>query len=239
MIDELILQAQNKSWPPGFCVNPRKEIIPQSLCELFKGVPVSNISDCMGRNYGTSSLRSFHSFSGKDMKLCGRAITVKTRPGDNLMLHIAILMAKEGDVIVVDGAGDLSVALIGGLMRESAIARKLGGFVVDGAIRDLAEWHDGKLPVFARGVCLKGPSKEGPGEINVPISCAGMIVNAGDVIVADSDGIVAIPALRAIEVYEDVRQLQEREEYIRRNNRQGQQDINRFLHILRAKNCPI
>lgn len=89
------------------------------------------------------------------------------------MLHKALTLARPGDVLVVDGSGDLSHALVGGLMRLAALARGVAGFVIDGAIRDVAEWAAGELPVFARGHSHRGPSKDGPGEINVPVSCAG------------------------------------------------------------------
>ncbi|WP_223271377.1 hypothetical protein [Buttiauxella sp. B2] len=104
--------------------------------------------------------------------LCGPALTVKVRPGDNLMIHKAIEMALPGDVIVVDGAGDLTQALIGGLMRTSAITKKIAGFVIDGAIRDLNEWAEGGIAVYARGTTLCGPSKDGLGEMKLPLAVA-------------------------------------------------------------------
>src|SRR3546814_5548882 len=98
------------------------------------------------------------------------------------------MMAHAGDIIVIEGGGDLIQALIGGLMRTTAMTKKIGGFVIDGAIRDLVEWADGQVPVFAKGHTHRGPSKEGPGRINAPIACAGLVVQPGDLVMGDADG---------------------------------------------------
>lgn len=124
--------------------------------------------------------------------LAGPALTVKTRPGDNLMIHRALDVAEPGDVVVVDGAGDLTNALVGELMVAHAIHRQLGGLVIFGAIRDSAEIRAGKFPVYAAGITHRGPYKDGPGEINVPIAIDGMVIEPGDLMLGDSDGIVAV-----------------------------------------------
>jgi regulator of RNase E activity RraA len=125
--------------------------------------------------------------------LGGPALTVRTRPGDNLMVHKAIDMAEPGDVIVVDAGGELSNAMIGEIMTTVAERRGVAGFVIDGAIRDSAAVRAGSFPVFAAGIAHRGPYKDGPGEINCAISIAGMVVEAGDLIVADDDGVLCIP----------------------------------------------
>ena len=124
--------------------------------------------------------------------MAGPAVTVKTRPGDNLMIHHALDIAEPGDVIVVDGGGHLTNALIGGLMVAYATYRQLAGIVIFGAIRDSAEIRAGNFPVFAAGVTHRGPYKDGPGEVNVPIAIDGMVVHPGDLVLGDDDGVLAV-----------------------------------------------
>jgi len=127
-----------------------------------------------------------------DMTCCGPAFTVEVRPGDNLMVHAALAMAKPGDVIVVDGKADQTCALMGALMMNQAKASKLAGVVVDAAIRDVLELRELGFPVFAVGSNPNGPLKVAPGRINHPISCGGVTVNPGDLVLADADGVVVI-----------------------------------------------
>jgi RraA family protein len=129
----------------------------------------------------------------KEGKLAGPAYTVKTAAGDNLLVHKAIDTARRGDVIVVDAGGFLDNAIIGELMMSRARQRGVAGLVIWGAIRDSAEIGAGSYPVFAAGVTHRGPYKNGPGEINVPVVIGGLAVNPGDIIVGDADGLVAIP----------------------------------------------
>lgn len=128
----------------------------------------------------------------QDMSCCGPAFTVEVRPGDNLMIHAALAMAREGDVIVVDGKADQTCALMGALMMNQAKAQKLGGVIVDAAIRDVLELRELGFPVFAVGSNPNGPLKVAPGRINHPISCGGVTVHPGDLVVADADGVVVI-----------------------------------------------
>ena len=225
------------SWPPGYAVRPRAAGPAQDIIDAFRTVPVAHASDCMGRCVGSIGLQAYH--ADNRLTLCGPAVTVRVRPGDNLMIHVAMAMAQPGDVIVIDGAGDLTQALIGGLMRTTALARKLGGIVVDGALRDVAEWAEGVMPVYARGHTHRGPSKDGPGEVNIPIACAGLTVMPGDLILGDADGIVAIPAADAAALLPQVRAHAAREEKIRAGNRSGSSDPERFNALLRAKGCPV
>lgn len=125
--------------------------------------------------------------------LCGPALTVKTRPGDNLMVHKAIDLAEPGDVIVVDAGGDLTNAIIGEMMVAHAAKRGAAGFVINGSVRDVAAIRQGSLPVYAAGVTHRGPYKNGPGEINSAISIAGMIIEPGDLMLGDEDGLVCVP----------------------------------------------
>jgi RraA family protein len=125
--------------------------------------------------------------------MAGPALTIKTRPGDNLMIHKALQMARPGDVLVVDGGGDLTNALIGEIMVGDAVQQGLGGFVMNGAIRDAGALRAGTFPVFAAGITHRGPYKDGPGEINVPIAIDGMVIEPGDLVIGDEDGLLCVP----------------------------------------------
>jgi len=161
------------------------------IVERFSGLPVANVSDSMSRmTGGGTSLRPMH--AGGTV-LAGPALTVKSRPGDNLMLHKALDLAEAGDVVVVDAGGDLTNSLIGELMHAYAEKKGLAGIVLHGAIRDSAYMRASKFPVFAVGVTHRGPYKDGPGEINVPIAIEGMVIQPGDLILGDDDGVVCVP----------------------------------------------
>ncbi len=181
----------------GFRICTRHQTAPKELVEAFAKLPVANVSDSMWRLYaGGSRLRPMHASGG----MAGVALTVRSRPGDNLMLHKAIDMAGPGDVIVVDAGGDLTNALIGEMMLAHAIKRGVAGFVIDGAIRDADAIRETNLPMFAAGVTHRGPYKDGPGEINVPISLDGMPVEPGDIVLGDGDGVLAVPQTHAEEI---------------------------------------
>lgn len=167
--------------------------VPRASAELiqrFSEVPSAHASDCMGRLPGAgAALRPMH----KAGKLLGNAITVKVCPGDNLMVHKAIDMAQPGDVIVVEAGGDVTHAIIGELMMRHAQKRGVAGIVINGAIRDLDTISADTFPVYAAGATHRGPYKNGPGEINMPIAVNGMVVKPGDIIIGDLDGVVAVP----------------------------------------------
>lgn len=142
--------VQNRDgWPAGFFIGDRASVPSAAQVDAFRTVPVAHAGDCMGRSVGAMGLSPYH--NSLSLTMCGPAITDRVRPGDNMMIHKVIEMAQPGDVIVVDGGGDVTQALIGGLMRTSALTKKIGGFVIDGAIRDIAEWAEGVVPVYARG----------------------------------------------------------------------------------------
>ena len=224
-------------WPAGYRINPCAAGPDASVIEAFKHIPVAAIGDAMSRNVGTVGLRQYH--ARLDAVLCGPAVTVRVRPGDNLMIHKALMMVQPGDVLVIDGGGDVSQALVGGLMRTTCVARRLAGLVIDGAIRDLCEWAENGMPVFARGHTHRGPSKDGPGEINVPVSCAGLAVLPGDLIVGDADGVIAVPAAEAADVLRRSQAHLAKEAAIRETNRTGTADPERFDAVLRAKGLPV
>jgi regulator of RNase E activity RraA len=233
----MTMPESNAQWPQGYRINPRVNGPSADLIAAFREVPVAVAGDCMGRSVGAIGLRPYHGDLGT--VLCGPAITVRVRPGDNLMIHKALFMAQPGDIIVVDGGGDLTQALVGGLMRATAIARRLGGFVLDGAVRDIVEWAGGGIPIFARGHTHRGPSKDGPGEINAPIACAGLAVNAGDLILGDADGVIAIPAADVAALLPGVRAHLAKEATLREANQRGAADPERIDAMLRARGVPL
>ncbi|WP_353236531.1 RraA family protein [Diaphorobacter ruginosibacter] len=168
----------------------RRRAVDLELAAQFLELPVANVSDCMSRMTAAGArLRPMHG-SGN---MAGPALTVRTRPGDNLMIHKALALAKPGDVIVVDAGGDLTNALIGEIMVGHAVKIGVAGIVINGAIRDAGEIRAGTLPVYAAGVTHRGPYKDGPGEINVPIAIDGMVIEPGDLVIGDEDGLLCVP----------------------------------------------
>ena len=126
------------------------------------------------------------------MKLAGTALTVEVRPGDNLMIHAAIAMAKPGDVLVIDGKGDLSAALMGTIMMTACKQLGIAGVVIDGACRDSLEIDEMDYPVFSAGTNPNGPTKNIGGRIGHPVSVGGVTVRSGDFVIGDGDGVVVV-----------------------------------------------
>lgn len=174
---------------------PRPE---PALLERCRELPTSILSDSMERIGG---LRGLHAVpGGRWPRVAGPALTVRTRAGDNLVVHRALDLAEPGDVLVVDAGGSLERAVLGEIMARYATSRGIAAVVIDGAIRDAEGLAAGPIPVFALGVNHLGPYKEGPGEIHGPVTAGATVVRSGDVVVADGDGVVAIPHERAAEV---------------------------------------
>jgi RraA family protein len=161
----------------------------RALVDALAEMVTPHLSDNMNRLCGAAAgVRPLH----RGGKLAGPAFTVRVTPGDNLMVHKAIDTAEPGDVIVVDAGGALEQAIIGEIMAAWAMKRGVAGFVIDGAIRDIGTISAGAFPVYARGVTHRGPYKNGPGEIGVPVSIGGMVVQPGDIVIGDEDGVVAV-----------------------------------------------
>lgn len=181
----------------GILIQPR--VGGDTACiEALRGLPTSVIGDVMGgRLIGTTALRPINRSL---VSTCGTAFTVRVRAGDNLLIHKALDMLEAGDVLVVDGEGDTSRALVGEIMMTSAKVRGAVAFVMDGAIRDADAFEANQFPCWARGLSLRGPYKDGPGSINVPVTIGGMLVHPGDIIVGDGDGIIAVPSHLAEQV---------------------------------------
>lgn len=187
------------------------------LIEAFRGASTSIISDNLARLPGAVGLRPFHNGG----PLVGVALTVRTRPGDNLAIHMALELVGPGDVIVVDGGGDESRALVGEIMLNIARYRGAAGYVIDGAVRDAGALAQSDFPIFARTAIHRGPYKSGPGEINVPVSIGGSVIAPGDIVVGDDDGIVAFPQSIAPSLIEAVRAQVQREADILHSIREG------------------
>ncbi|WP_353149413.1 RraA family protein [Pollutimonas bauzanensis] len=182
----------------GFQIHQRSRAVDADTVKRFKELPVANVSDMMSRMYaGGANLRPMHDGT----YMAGPAVTVRCRPGDNLLVHKALEVAGPGDVIVVDAGGDLTNAIIGEIMVAYAQKRGLAGIVIHGAIRDSAEIGRGSFPVFAAGVTHRGPYKDGPGEINSTICLGGMTIQPGDLIIGDADGLLCVPFEITQEVY--------------------------------------
>lgn len=170
----------------------------RELVQQFAGIPSSNIGDMLQR---LSCMR--HEIAPfNDHPLLGVAFTVKAAAGDNLILQKALDLARPGDIIVVDGEGCKDRSLMGEMMMDYAAKRGIGGFVIDGAVRDANALKNGPIPFYASAVTPQGPYKNGPGEINVPIACGGQVVFPGDILVGDEDGIVVIRPEYAKELVE-------------------------------------
>lgn len=173
----------------GIRKNPSAPQADPKILAALREIPVAALSDNMHRNIGSVGLHPYHRPGPGTM--AGSAVTVKSRGGDNLALLRAYEFCRPGDVIVIDADGDLSNAVIGGILSFYAATIGTVGVVLDGAIRDVAEIRERDYPVYARGVNHRGPRKDGPGEINVPVSVGGMVVNPGDIVVGDQDGLMA------------------------------------------------
>lgn len=193
--------------PVGFRIVTGVLRTPPELVEAFRGKASSNVGDAMGR---------FHFMdpgivSRTGLPLCGVAVTVSARPGDNLMVHKALEVATPGDVVVVSTNGCTTSAIFGEMMCTTAVSVHVGGIVVDGAIRDVDGLKALGFPAYSRAVTPGGCDADGPGEINVPISCGNTVVLPGDLIVADEDGVVVVPRQDVAEVLERVKALEANE----------------------------
>lgn len=194
--------------PIGFRILPFAAQPSAKLIAQLRKTATAHLSDNMHRLHAIGpDLFPCH----RGGRMVGTALTVKISPGDNLMVHKAIDIVRPGDVVVVDAGGVCSQAIIGEIM--SAIAERNGaaGMVIDGAIRDADALALSDFPVYARGITHRGPYKNGPGEINVPVVIGEAVVNPGDIIIGDDDGLLALPQDMAEETLK-LAKLQEKKE---------------------------
>ena len=210
---------------------PPPQADPKHLAQL-REIAVPLLSDNLHRGTGSMGITSYHKPSKWTM--AGTAVTVRSRGGDNLTALRALDYCRPGDILVIDAGGDLSNAVIGGIISAGAAMLGLAAMVIDGAIRDVAEIREREFPMYARGVNHRGPYKNGPGEINVTVSIGGMVVHPGDIIVGDQDGLLAFPASEAAMLIEKALIQHHKEEQQMLEINQGRWDRS-FLAALEAK----
>jgi len=163
----------------------------------------------------------------------GPAVTVSCHPGDNLMIHAAVEVCKPGDVLVVVTTSESTDGMFGDLLGTSCQAHGVVGLIIDAGVRDTAELTDMNFPVWAKAISPQGTVKASPGSVNVPVVCAGMLVNPGDVMVGDADGVVVVPRASAAEVAKAGQQRIAKEEKTRERLAKGELGVE--FYGLRAK----
>ncbi len=169
----------------------------------------------------------------ENVRIAGACVTVLCQPSDNLMIHASIEVCEPGDVLVVATTSESTNGMFGELLGVTCKAHGVVGLIIDAGVRDTAELSAMHFPVWAKAICAQGAAKASPGSVNVPIFCAGVAVNPGDVIVADSDGVVVVPLRQAAEVARLGLERVEKEESVRERLREG--DLTLDLFGLRAK----
>lgn len=181
----------------GLRINTDFRRVETSLVERARKLPVAVVGDVANRLQAFTA--GFTQYGGRKT-FAGPALTVRVRPGDNLLLHKALDLAHPGDVVVVDAGGALNTAIIGAMMVSYAKTRGIEAVIVDGAIRDVAELAHLDIAVLARGATPNGPYKSGPGEIGFPIACGQVSIAPGDLMIGDMDGGLVIPSDQAAHI---------------------------------------
>jgi 4-hydroxy-4-methyl-2-oxoglutarate aldolase len=185
----------------------------------FDGIPTGVIGDCMGRCNGmVAAIKP----AWQGATILGPALTVRTFPADNLMIHKAVTLAKPGDVLVVNAGGYTDYAVFGDLLGLSCKVHGIAGIVIDGATRDAEGLRAIEFPVFSRAILPAGPFKDSPGAINVPVSCGGVPVHPGDIIVGDADGVMVVPQRHAADILAKSRAAVTKEQGMRARIQKGE-----------------
>lgn len=202
------LKSAEMTAGPGFMIKTNFSRPPRDIIDGFVEFETADVSDALNRLYAMNGeIRNL----SNDKELLGPALTVKLYPGDNLMIHKTLDIAQPGDVVVVDCSGAMTNAVFGDLVANKAKHRGIAGFIIDGLIRDVDGVRKTGLPVYARGVTPFGPLHRGPGEINTPVSCGGIVVNPGDIIKADATGIAVVPRDYGSEILSRLQASKERQ----------------------------
>ncbi len=181
---------------------------PSDLLDRFGKLGAATVHEASGRKGAVDpAIKAIR----RGLRLCGPAFTVQCAPGDNLMLHKALEKALPGDVLVASVGGYPEGGYFGGLMAVSAVARRIGGLAIDGCIRDSEEIVALGFPIFSRGFCIRGTSKSVPGLVNHPTVFGGIVVQPGDLVLGDDDGLVVVARNEAEAVLEKAVQRVEAE----------------------------
>jgi len=192
---------------PGFRIRENGTRPSREIIDGFREFFTPDVSDIMNRLY--TMVPQIRNVTAPENTICGPACTVKVFPGDNLMVHKALDIAKPGDIMVIDAGASPMNAVLGDLISTKAKHRGIAGIVVDGLVRDIEGILEAQMPVFARGITPIGPLHRGPGEVNYPIQCGGIVVHPGDIVVGDMNGVVIVPQDEAEDL---LRRLRERKE---------------------------
>ena len=224
--------------PVGKRIYLKRDSTDKKIMEEFAKLPASNVADCMERSCAMNPRIKL--ISQPKGAVCGPAFTVKCRAGDNLALHAALTYCHEGDVLVVSNEEDTTRALTGEVMMSYLFyTKKAAAIVIDGPIRDLESLSKWQYPIYCTGSTPGGPYKEGPGEVNVPISCGGINVNPGDLILMDRDGVIAIPTRDAEAVLEKAKKFHEIDEFKSQEAKAGRANRDWVVKTLEAKGFEI
>lgn len=195
---------------PGFRIRTSIERLEAAFMQQFAAFDTPDVSDQLNRLFALAP--PIQCLTGPQSKVVGPACTVKVHPADNLMVHASLDVARPGDVVIIDAGGTSTNATLGNLVCAKAQHLGIAGFVIDGYVRDLPKIEPLGFPVWARGGTTTGPWHKGPGEINYPISCGGIVVNPGDLVVADSAGVVIVPKDDAEEILARMRTFEGKNE---------------------------
>jgi len=213
-----------KPVPTGPTIQADIERVAPSVVEAARKLPSATLHEAGGRiGVMPSAIKPV----AASFRICGPAVTVHSPPGDNLWIHRAIYVAKPGDVLVVHVSGGHDFGYWGEIMSTAALERGLGGLVIDGCVRDGAVLESFGFPVFARGLCIRGTGKDfgARGWVNAPTLFDNLIVNAGDLIVGDTDGVVAIPREKAASVVAAAEQREAKEASVLDRLRAGERTL--------------
>lgn len=207
------------------------------MIRRFQNHDVPDISDALNRLYALDPAIICQTKASH--RLCGSVCTVRVFPGDNLMVHKVLDVARPNDIVEIDAQGVRSSnAVLGDIICTKAKHRGIAGFVVDGLVRDIPGIEPLDFPVFSQGATTVGPLHRGPGEINYPISCGGTVVNSGDVLVADAAGIVVIPRDNTEELLQRLEADQDRQQEYLAAVQRGEFSNAWVDELLTQHNCP-